>query len=156
MISIALYKPDIPQNTASILRLCACLGLKMHIIEPCGFIFSDAKLRRAHMDYEQRAIINRHKSWTDFESDNISNRMVLLTTKGINNLDVFKFSSIDTLIMGSESSGVPETIHQKIPHKVRVPIGSSTRSLNVAVCASMVLWEALRQTGNLPSQISNN
>ena len=81
---------------------------------------------------------------------------MLLTTKGSNNLDAFKFSSIDTLIMGSESSGVPETIHRKIPNKVRVPIGPSTRSLNVAVCASMVLWEALRQTENLPSQIPNN
>ena len=108
------------------------------------------------MDYEQQAVINRHKSWTDFEINNTSNRMVLLTTKGSNNLDVFKFLSTDTLIMGSESSGVPETIHQKIPNKVRVPIGPSTRSLNVAVCASMVLWEALRQTGNLPSQASNN
>ena len=108
------------------------------------------------MDYEQRAIINRHKSWTDFEIDNASNRMVLLTTKGSNNLDAFKFSSIDTLIMGSESSGVPEKIHKKLPHKVRVPIGASTRSLNVAVCASIALWEALRQTGNLPMQIPNN
>ena len=108
------------------------------------------------MDYEQRAIINRHKSWTDFETKNTSNRMVLLTTKGNSNLDAFKFSSIDTLIMGSETSGVPEKIHQKIPHKVRVPIGPSTRSLNVAVCASIVLWEALRQTGKLPSQVPNN
>ena len=91
------------------------------------------------MDYEQRAIINRHKSWTDFEINNTSNRMVLLTTKGSNNLDVFKFLSTDTLIMGSESSGVPETIHRKIPNKERVPIGPSTRSLNVAVCASMAV-----------------
>ena len=149
---LALFQPDIPQNAGTIIRLCACFNIPLDIIEPCGFIFSDAKLRRAHMDYEQRAIINRHKSWTDFEIDNTSNRLVLLTTKGSNNLDAFKFSSIDTLIMGSESSGVPETIHQKIPNKVRVPIGPSKRSLNVAVCASMVLWEALRQTGNLPSQ----
>jgi len=153
---LALFQPDIPQNAGTIIRLCACFNIPLDIIEPCGFIFSDAKLRRAHMDYEQRAIIKRHKSWTDFEIDNISNRMVLLTTKGNNNLDVFKFSSTDTLIMGSESSGVPETIHQKISHKVRVPISPSTRSLNVAVCASIALWEALRQTGNLPSQIPSN
>lgn len=153
---LALFQPDIPQNAGTIIRLCACFDIPLDIIEPCGFIFSDAKLRRAHMDYEQRAIINRHKSWTDFETKNASNRMVLFTTKGNSNLDEFKFSSIDTLIMGSETSGVPEKIHQKIPHKVRVPIGPSTRSLNVAVCASMVLWEALRQTGKLPSQVPNN
>ena len=153
---LALFQPDIPQNAGTIIRLCACFNIPLDIIEPCGFIFSDAKLRRAHMDYEQRAIINRHKSWTDFEIDNASNRMVLLTTKGSNNLDEFKFSSIDTLIMGSESSGVPEKIHKKLPHRVRVPIGASTRSLNVAVCASIALWEALRQTGNLPIQIPNN
>ncbi len=153
---LALFQPDIPQNAGTIIRLCACFDVPLDIIEPCGFIFSDAKLRRAHMDYEQRAIINRHKSWTDFETKNTSNRMVLLTTKGNSNLDGFKFSSIDTLIMGSESSGVPEKIHQKIPNKVRVPIGPRTRSLNVAVCASMVLWEALRQTGKLPSQVPNN
>ena len=153
---LAVFQPDIPQNAGTIIRLCACFDIPLDIIEPCGFIFSDAKLRRAHMDYEQRAIINRHKSWTDFETKNTSNRMVLLTTKGNSNLDAFKFSSSDTLIMGSETSGVPEKIHQKIPHKVRVPIGPSTRSLNVAVCASMVLWEALRQTGKLPSQVPNN
>ena len=153
---LALFQPDIPQNAGTIIRLCACFDIPLDIIEPCGFILSDAKLRRAHMDYEQRAIINRHKSWTDFETKNASNRMVLFTTKGNSNLDEFKFSSIDTLIMGSETSGVPEKIHQKIPHKVRVPIGPSTRSLNVAVCASMVLWEALRQTGKLPSQVPNN
>ena len=153
---LALFQPDIPQNAGTIIRLCACFDIPLDIIEPCGFILSDAKLRRAHMDYEQRAIINRHKSWTDFETKNASNRMVLLTTKGNSNLDAFKFSSSDTLIMGSETSGVPEKIHQKIPHKVRVPIGPSTRSLNVAVCASMVLWEALRQTGKLPRQVPNN
>jgi tRNA (cytidine/uridine-2'-O-)-methyltransferase len=105
------------------------------------------------MDYQQRAIINRHKSWTDFETKNAPNRMVLLTTKGSKNLNEFDFSSIDTLIMGSESSGVPDTIHQKISHKIRVPINPNTRSLNVAVCASMVLWEALRQTKSLPDQL---
>ena len=149
---LALFQPEIPQNAGTIIRLCACFDVPLDIIEPCGFVLSDSKLRRAHMDYQQRAVINRHKSWSDFETENTSNRMVLLTTKGSKNLDEFDFSSIDTLIMGSESSGVPDTIHQKISHKVRVPISLNTRSLNVAVCASMVLWEALRQTKSLPNQ----
>ena len=151
---LALFQPDIPQNAGTIIRLCACFDVPLDIIEPCGFVISDSKLRRAHMDYQQRAIINRHKSWTDFETKNTPNRMVLLTTKGSKNLDEFDFSSSDTLIMGSESSGVPDTIHQKISHKVRVPISPSTRSLNVAVCASMVLWGALRQTKSRQNQTS--
>jgi tRNA (cytidine/uridine-2'-O-)-methyltransferase len=151
---LALFQPDIPQNAGTIIRLCACFDVPLDIIEPCGFVISDSRLRRAHMDYQQRAIINRHKSWTDFETKNAPNRMVLLTTKGSKNLNEFDFSSIDTLIMGSESSGVPDTIHQKISHKIRVPINPNTRSLNVAVCASMVLWEALRQTKSLPNQPS--
>jgi tRNA (cytidine/uridine-2'-O-)-methyltransferase len=143
---LALYQPDIPQNTGTIIRLCACFDIPIDIIEPCGFVFSNAKLRRAGMDYLHQAIIHRHRSWENFENESNGNRIVLLTTKASVELNEFKFAPEDTLLLGNESNGVPGFIHEKLMNRVRVPINTNTRSLNVAVCASIGLWEALRQT----------
>ena len=142
---LALFQPDIPQNTGTIIRLCACFNVPLDIIEPCGFVFSDSKLRRAGMDYHELAVINRHKSWDKFKEKQEMNRIVLVTTKAAQLINTFKFSPNDTLLFGSESSGVPTFVHETISTKVRVPISAPARSLNIAVCASITLWEALRQ-----------
>ena len=145
MISIALYKPDIPQNTASILRLCACLGLKMHIIEPCGFNFNDSRFKRVVMDYINQSSIIRYENFGDLLIKNNKSRIILMTTKAEKSLFKFKFKKNDIILLGRESKGVPEQIHKKIENSLKIPLSPNTRSLNVAITASISAAEALRQ-----------
>ena len=146
---LALFQPDIPQNTGAIIRLTACFGIPLDIIEPCGFILSDAKLRRSGMDYLNLANIKRHVSWDAFIKERKQSRLVLVTTRAKNSLKQFSFNDNDTLILGRESSGVPQAVHNAIPEKVRIPMDKKVRSLNVSIAAGIILWEALRQTGAL-------
>ena len=146
---LALFQPDIPQNTGAIIRLTACFGIPLDIIEPCGFILSDAKLRRSGMDYLNLANIKRHVSWDAFIKERSQSRLVLITTRAKDSLKQFSFNDNDTLILGRESSGVPQAVHNAIPEKVRIPMDKKARSLNVSIAAGIILWEALRQTGTL-------
>lgn len=146
---LALYQPDIPQNTGTIMRLAACFGVALDIIEPCGFVLSDTKLRRAGMDYADRVDYVRHASWARFLEARAPGRLVLLTTKATQTLTRFAFRPDDLLLFGAESSGVPDAVHQTVDAEVRVPMRSGERSLNVAVCAGITLWEGLRQGGLL-------
>tara|TARA_Y100001970_G_C14040706_1_gene753568 strand:- start:203 stop:652 length:450 start_codon:yes stop_codon:yes gene_type:complete len=146
---LALFQPDIPQNTGAIIRLTACFGVSLDIIEPCGFILSDAKLRRSSMDYLNLADIDRHISWEAFVKKRKQSRLVLITTKADRSLNQFAFDDNDTLILGRESSGVPQVVHNAIPEKVKIPMDQRARSLNVSIAAGIILWEALRQTSNL-------
>ena len=146
---LALFQPDIPQNTGAIIRLTACFGIPLVIIEPCGFILSDTKLRRSGMDYLNLANIERHISWDAFIKERNQSRLVLITTRAEDSLKQFTFDDNDTLILGRESSGVPQAVHNAIAEKVRIPMDKKARSLNVSIAAGIILWEALRQTGTL-------
>jgi tRNA (cytidine/uridine-2'-O-)-methyltransferase len=143
---VALFQPDIPQNTGTIIRLCACLGVALDIIEPCGFTFTDKQLRRAAMDYGGIADVTRHRSWEKFLLVP-RGRLVLLTTKATDSYCQFEFAADDTLLLGREQAGVPEDVHKRVDSRVSVPMQEGARSLNVAVAAAMVLGEALRQAG---------
>ena len=145
MISIALYKPDIPQNTASILRLCACLGLKLHIIEPCGFNLNDSRFKRVIMDYINQSSIIRYGNFKELLNKNKKSRVILLSTKAKMSLFKFNFRKHDIILLGRESKGVPENIHRELNNKLKIPISNNTRSLNVTVAASISAAEALRQ-----------
>ena len=145
MISIALYKPDIPQNTASIMRLCACFRLKMHIIEPCGFNLNDSRFKRVVMDYIYQSSIIRYENFNDLLIKNRNSRVILMSTKAKKSLFEFKFKKNDIILLGRESKGVPEYIHREIKNKLKIPISQQTRSLNVAIAASISTAEALRQ-----------
>ena len=149
---LALFEPDIPQNAGTMLRMAACLGVPVDIIEPCGFLLGDSQLRRAGMDYLSRVALNRHLSWEAFRERQAGDtgRLVLLTTAGQVGYDGFSFRSDDTLMVGRESSGVPESVHAAADARVKVPMTAGNRSLNVAIAAAIVLSEALRQTGGLP------
>ena len=147
---IALYQPDIPQNTGTILRLGACFGVPVDIIEPAGFPWDDARLRRAGMDYRDLAQVTRHISWSAFRGGHAPGRLVLLTTKAEFSHHKFSFAPDDILLLGRESAGVPEEVHQAVDARIRVPMVPEARSLNVAVTASLVLGEALRQCGGFP------
>jgi tRNA (cytidine/uridine-2'-O-)-methyltransferase len=142
---LALFEPDIPQNCGTILRLAACLGVAVDIIEPCGFLWDDKRLRRAGMDYLAGAEIARHESWKDFEGQR-RGRLLLLTTKGENSHLDIAFDEDDVLLLGRESAGVPDCVHKAATHRLRIPMRPGLRSLNVALAAAMVLGEALRQT----------
>jgi len=149
---IALYQPDIAQNTGTILRLCACLGIEAHIIEPAGFAVSDRAFRRAGMDYLDHVSLIRHVSWTAFESfrRDAGLRLVLLTTHArLSYLD-HAFAPDDVLLVGRESRGVPDRVHQAAQARIAIPMKPGLRSLNVAVAAACVAGEALRQTGGHP------
>jgi tRNA (cytidine/uridine-2'-O-)-methyltransferase len=148
---IALYQPDIPQNTGAILRLAACLGVAVDIIEPCGFVLDDRRLKRVAMDYGARAEIARHGSWAAFLgwAQQATARLVLLTTRARQPHTGFAFRPGDVLLLGRESAGAPPEVHAACAAAVRVPIRG--RSLNVAVAAAIVLGEALRQTGGYPA-----
>ena len=145
MISIALYKPDIPQNTASILRLYACLGLKMHIIEPCGFNLNDSRFKRVIMDYINQSSIIRYDNFKELLNKNKKSRVILLSTKAKKSLFKFSFKKNDIILLGRESKGVPEYVHKELKNKLKIPISNKTRSLNVAATASISAAEALRQ-----------
>jgi tRNA (cytidine/uridine-2'-O-)-methyltransferase len=147
MIEIALYQPDIAPNSATIARLCACFGLKLTIIEPAGFVFTDAAFRRAGMDYLAHVDLARSHSWTAFQAANAGRRIVLLTTKASMPYCDFRFQNDDILLLGRESLGVPEAVHAALPHRIRIPMKPEARSLNVAVATGIVASEALRQLG---------
>lgn len=147
---LALYEPDIPQNAGSLMRLGACLGVGIDIIEPCGFLLSDRNFRRAGMDYLQSADIQRHESWARFHAQK-QGRLVLLTTRGDLAYTDFAFASGDILLMGRESAGVPQSVHDCAAARLVIPLRPGLRSLNVAQAAAMVLGEALRQTGGFPA-----
>ena len=145
MISIALFKPDIPQNTASILRLCACLGLKLRIIEPCGFNLNDPRFKRVIMDYINQSSIIRYENFKELLNKNKKSRVILLSTKAKMSLFKFNFRKHDIILLGRESKGVPENIHRELNNKLKIPISNNARSLNVTVAASISAAEALRQ-----------
>jgi tRNA (cytidine/uridine-2'-O-)-methyltransferase len=145
MIEIALYQPDIAPNAATIARLCACFGLKLTIIEPAGFTWTDSSFRRAGMDYLKHVDLNRADSWDIFWAANLSRRLVLLSTKASQTHVSFKFMKGDILLLGRESAGVPENVHDAIHHRLRIPMQPGMRSLNVAMAASLATGEALRQ-----------
>ena len=142
---IALYKPDIPQNTAAIIRLSSCLGLKVHIVEPCGFSLEDRRFKRVVMDYIGLSKIFRYADYNIFLKKNSKSRIILMTTKAKKSYLKFKFESNDILLFGRESAGVTKLLHQNIKNKVKVPISKKTRSLNVAMAVAIVASEALRQ-----------
>jgi len=148
-MNLALFEPDIPQNTGAMLRLAACFGVPVDIIEPCGFVWSEAKMNRAGMDYVERVDIQRHIDWKAFESSmrDRRSRLILLTTKGAIPYFDFKFRPDDTLLMGRESAGVPDHVHAAAQARLVIPMRPNCRSLNVAQAAAIVSAEALRQTG---------
>lgn len=147
---LALYEPDIPQNAGTLMRLCACLGVPMDIIEPCGFILSDKNLRRAGMDYIEHLDLARHMNWESFRAAQAGRRLVLLSTKASQPFTDFEFRTGDVLIAGRESAGVPDIVHEQCDARVFIPMRSGLRSLNVALASAMVLGEALRQTKTFP------
>lgn len=152
LIRLALYQPDIPQNAGTLLRLSACLNVAVDIIEPCGFVFDDRKLRRAGMDYLDHARYVRHPSWPAFLADLLARgrRLVLLTTRGDVRHDRFPFAPGDTIMVGRESVGVPPEVAQAAQARIRVPMMAGPRSLNVALAAALVTGEALRQLDGFP------
>ena len=143
---IALYQPDIPQNTAAIIRTCACLGVSLEIIEPCGFFLTDPRFKRVVMDYMDISLIKFYKSYSEFENANINKRVILATTKAKEAYTNFKYSKDDTLLFGRESSGVPEDLHKNIKHKIKIPMIENKRSLNLATSVAIIISESLRQT----------
>ena len=146
---IALYKPDIPQNTAAIIRLGACLSLKIHIIEPCGFNLHDSRFKRVVMDYIGFSKIFRYQDYDDFINKNKKKRIILMTTKAKKHYHKFKFKKDDILLFGRESAGVPNNLHKTIKNKIKIPMNKKTRSLNVAMSVAIVSAEALRQNNLL-------
>ena len=142
---IALYKPDIPQNTAAIIRLSACLDLKLHIIEPCGFNLNDSRFKRVVMDYIGFSKVFRYEDYDIFLKKNSKSRIILMTTKAKKSYHKFKFKKDDMLLFGRESAGVPEYLHSTIKNKLKVPMNKKTRSLNVAMTVAIVTSEALKQ-----------
>ena len=144
---IALYKPDIPQNTAAIIRLSACLDLKVHIIEPCGFNLNDSRFKRVVMDYIGFSRIFRYENYDMFIKRNNKSRIILMTTKASISYTKFNFKKDDTILFGRESAGVPENIHQSINDRLKIPMKENVRSLNIASSVAIVLAESLRQTG---------
>ncbi|MBK1663712.1 rRNA methyltransferase [Rhodospirillum rubrum] len=155
MVRLALYQPDIPQNAGTILRLGACLGVEVDLIEPCGFVLDDRRLRRAGMDYLERAALVRHSSWSNFVSGLADEaRLILLTTQASAFHAETIFQPNDVLLLGRESAGVPPEVHERADLRIRVPMVPGVRSLNIAVTAALVLGEALRQTASWPQEAS--
>ena len=146
---LTLFQPDIPQNLGAALRLGACLGVAVHVIEPCGFPFSDRGIRRAAMDYGEPGEVVRHASWAEFKSQ-ASGRIVLFTTRGADPLHRFSFRPDDILLFGRESLGVPDEVHEAVSARVIIPLMPGRRSFNVTVSAAIGLAEALRQTHQFP------
>ncbi|UVO53981.1 tRNA (cytidine(34)-2'-O)-methyltransferase [Sphingomonas sp. SUN039] len=147
---LACYQPEIAGNMGAVLRLAACYGVPVDVVEPCGFVWSDARMRRAGMDYAAQVPVERHADWATFRAVRPA-RLILLTTKAQQRLHDFAFMPGDTLVMGSESSGVPADVAAACDAAVRIPISRDVRSLNLAVAAAIALTEALRQTGELPA-----
>ena len=142
---IALFEPDIPQNTAAIIRTCSCLGAKLEIIEPCGFLFSDKRFKRVVMDYMYEKEISFYKSSKEFFESKKNQRIILMTTKASISYTKFKFNKNDTILFGRESAGVPENIHKIVKYKLKIPMKNNMRSLNIASSVAIILAESLKQ-----------
>lgn len=152
---LVLYEPDIPQNLGAAIRLCACLGVGLDIVEPCGFLLNDRSIKRASMDYAQSALVTHHNSWEAFKAYRArdlspKSRLILFTTKSAAPYTQFQFQHDDMIMMGRESAGVPQSVHDYVDHRLFIPIAIETRSINVINAASMALGEALRQTNGFP------
>ena len=145
LIKVALYEPDIPQNTAAIVRLCACFGARLDIIEPCGFFLSDKRFKRVVMDYINKCKIKSFKDFTEFKKDKKNERIILMTTKAKNKYFDFKFNQNDTILFGRESAGVPQLVHKSVDYKLIIPIQKKARSLNIVSSVAITLAEALKQ-----------
>ena len=143
---IALFEPDIPQNTAAIIRTCACLGAKLEIIEPCGFLLTDKRFKRVVMDYMEEKEIKFYQSFDNFLNEKKDQRIVLMTTKASISYTDFKFDTNDTILFGRESAGVPENIHKIIKNRLKIPMKNNMRSLNIASSVAIILAESLKQT----------
>jgi len=142
---IALYEPDIPQNTAAIIRICSCLGANLEIIEPCGFLFNDKRFKRVAMDYMNKKTIKFYKGYNDFFNSKKKQRVILMTTKATRSYVKFNFRIDDTILFGRESAGVPNKIHNLVKDKLKIPMMKNMRSLNIASSVAIVLAESLRQ-----------
>jgi tRNA (cytidine/uridine-2'-O-)-methyltransferase len=151
MIEIALFQPDIAPNAATIIRMAACFGLKVTIIEPAGFAWTDSSFRRAGMDYLDRAVVHRSTSWQAFRDENQGRRLVLVSTKALVPYSQFNFADGDIILMGQESAGVPQEIHDSVEARILIPMKPGERSLNVSLACAMVTGEALRQTAGFPN-----
>jgi tRNA (cytidine/uridine-2'-O-)-methyltransferase len=149
-LRIALYQPDMPTNTGALMRLCACLGVALDIIEPCGFVLDDKRLKRVAMDYGGHLSYQRHQSWERFLSQKHNRRVVLLTTRATLSYTKFRFQPSDILLLGRESAGVPDDVHEAADARVIVPMQEGPRSLNVAMAGAIVVSEALRQCETEP------
>ncbi|MBO6491573.1 MAG: tRNA (cytidine(34)-2'-O)-methyltransferase [Pelagibacteraceae bacterium] len=145
LIKVALYEPDIPQNTAAIVRLCACFGVRLDIIEPCGFFLSDKRFKRVVMDYINECKIKSFKDFTEFKKDKKNERIILMTTKAKRKYFDFKFNQNDTILFGRESAGVPQSVHKSVDYKLIIPIQKKIRSLNIVSSVAITLAEALKQ-----------
>ena len=143
---IALFEPDIPQNTAAIIRTCSCLGAKLEIIEPCGFLLSDKRFKRVVMDYMDEKEVKFYKSSNDFFEAKKNQRIILMTTKASISYTKFKFDKNDTILFGRESAGVPEYVHKLIKDRLKIPMKNNMRSLNIASSVAIILAESLKQT----------
>jgi tRNA (cytidine/uridine-2'-O-)-methyltransferase len=152
-VRLALFEPDIPQNTGALLRLAACFGVAVDLIEPLGFLYDDRRLKRAALDYAALAAVRRHASWASFVAARApDSRLVLMTTSGDIRLDQFNFAPRDTVLLGRESAGVPPHVHDVVDARLVIPLRAPARSLNVAIAGAIALYEALRQTGGLPAE----
>ncbi len=149
MFNIALYQPDIPQNTAAIIRLCSCFNATLEIIEPCGFHLDDKRIKRVAMDYLNKSKIIIYNSYEKFLIKKKDSRIILMTTKANKNYNNFKFKQEDTLLFGRESSGVPKNVHYNSYERLKIPLKKKLRSLNVGMAVAITLSEALRQNSNL-------
>ena len=152
---LALFEPDIPQNTGTLIRTAACLGVGLDVIEPCGFVWSDKALKRSGMDYAALAPVTRHADWTAFQAARqtppmAESRLILLTTGADMPYTAFSFAPGDILLLGRESAGVPDDVHEAADARLLIPMAPGARSLNVALAGAMVLGEALRQTNGFP------
>ena len=145
LIKVALYEPDIPQNTAAIVRLCACFGTRLDIIEPCGFFLSDKRFKRVVMDYINKCKIKSFKDFTEFKKDKKNERIILMTTKTKKTYFDFKFNQNDTILFGRESAGIPQLVHKSVDYKLIIPIQKKARSLNIVSSVAITLAEALKQ-----------
>ena len=145
MFNIALYQPDIPQNTAAIIRLCSCFNTTLEIIEPCGFQLEDKRIKKIAMDYLNKSKIVVHKSYENFKEKKIGSRIILMTTKAKKNYYSFKFKPKDTLLFGRESEGVPKLVHENADQRLKIVLKKGSRSLNISMAVAISLAEALRQ-----------
>ena len=149
MFNIALYQPDIPQNTAAIIRLCSCFDTRLEIIEPCGFRLDDKRLKKVAMDYLDKSKIIIYKSYENFLAKKKNTRVILMSTRAKKNYDNFKFKPKDTLLFGRESEGVPRMVHNNSYQRLKIPLKKNARSLNIGMAVAITLSEALRQNYNL-------